>query len=51
LIMIALEADGIDFADVNRTLEEEGIAKFAQSMQSALDAIRRKRRVLAKAGD
>ncbi|HEV3485092.1 MAG TPA: transaldolase [Vicinamibacterales bacterium] len=50
LIMIALEADGIDFADVNRTLEEEGIAKFEESLARSLDAIRRKRRVLAKAG-
>jgi transaldolase len=50
LIMIALEADGIDFADVNRTLEEQGIAKFEQSLERARDAIRAKRRVLAEAG-
>jgi transaldolase len=51
LIMIALEADGIDFAEVNRTLEEEGIEKFARSLERALDAIRKKRGALAKAGD
>jgi transaldolase len=47
LIMIALEADGIDFADVNRTLEDEGIQKFARSLDRALSAIRQKRRALA----
>ena len=48
LIMIALEADGIDFADVNRTLEDEGIQKFARSLDKAFGAIREKRRVLAR---
>jgi transaldolase len=47
LIMISLEADGIDFADVNRALEEEGIEKFARSLDKAVAAIGHKRRALA----
>ena len=30
-VMATLATGGIDFADVNRTLEEEGIEKFATS--------------------
>ncbi len=48
LIMIALEADGINFADVNRTLEDEGIAKFARSLTKSVGAIGEKRRVLSR---
>jgi transaldolase len=48
LMMIALEADGINFADVNRTLEDEGIAKFARSLDKVLGAIGEKRRALAR---
>jgi transaldolase len=48
LIMIALEADDIDFADVNRTLEDEGIEKFARSLAKAVGAIEKKRRVLGR---
>jgi transaldolase/glucose-6-phosphate isomerase len=46
LIMIALEASGINFADVNRTLEEDGIEKFARSLTKSVSAIGEKRRVL-----
>jgi transaldolase len=46
LIMIALEADGIDFIDVNRTLEEEGLAKFARSLEKSVEAIGAKRKAL-----
>jgi transaldolase len=48
LIMIALDADGIDFADVNRTLEEEGIAKFARSLAKSIAAVGEKRRTLGR---
>jgi transaldolase len=48
LIMIALEADGIDFADVNRTLEEQGIEKFVRSLNKSVDAIGEKRRALGR---
>lgn len=48
-IMTALEAGGIDFGDVNRVLEEEGIAKFATSMDKLLAVLARKRRTLAGA--
>ena len=46
LIMIALEADAIDFADVSRTLEDEGIEKFVRSLNKSVDAIGEKRRAL-----
>ncbi|MDQ3997399.1 MAG: transaldolase [Gemmatimonadota bacterium] len=46
LIMIALEADGIDFADVNRTLEDEGLEKFARSLARSVAAVGEKRRAL-----
>jgi hypothetical protein len=36
--------DGIDFADVNRALEEEGVAKFTASFDKILGVIRQKRR-------
>jgi transaldolase/glucose-6-phosphate isomerase len=38
-VMDALTAGGIDFDDVNRTLEEEGIQKFARSFDRLLAAI------------
>ena len=44
--MRALEAIGIDFVDVNRTLEEEAIAKFSESLSKVLAAIGEKRRTL-----
>jgi transaldolase len=45
--MNALETGGIDFADVNRTLEEEGIAKFSRSFVKLLGVAGEKRRTLA----
>lgn len=45
-IMQALEAGGINFADVNRVLEEEGIGKFAASLDKLLAVLARKRRSL-----
>ena len=45
--MKALEAAAIDFADVNRTLEDEGIEKFARSFDKLLDVVAEKRRALA----
>jgi transaldolase/glucose-6-phosphate isomerase len=45
--MSALETAGIDFADVNRTLEEEGIEKFTRSFEKLLGVIGGKRRILA----
>jgi transaldolase len=45
--MLALEAGGIDFADVSRTLEEEGGEKFARSLDRLLGVIGEKRRALA----
>ena len=44
--VIALGAGGIDFADVNRTLEEEAIGKFERSLTTLLGVIGEKRRVL-----
>jgi transaldolase len=46
LIMIALEADGIDFTAVNRTLEDEGLEKFARSLARSVAAVGEKRRPL-----
>ena len=46
--MSALAAGGISFVDVNRTLEEEGIAKFTKSLKSALAIISSKRLVLGR---
>jgi transaldolase len=45
-VMKALADGGIDFADVNHTLEEAGIEKFIKSLDSLLDVIARKRRTL-----
>jgi transaldolase len=50
LIMIALEADGINFGDVNRTLEEEGIEKFARSLAKSVAAVGEKRRAARMSG-
>jgi transaldolase/glucose-6-phosphate isomerase len=43
-VMEALAAGGIDFAEVNRTLEEQGIEKFTRSFDKLLGAIAHKRR-------
>jgi transaldolase len=48
LIMIALEADGINFADVNRTLEDEGLEKFTRSLAKSVAAVGEKRRALGQ---
>jgi transaldolase len=48
LIMIALEADGINFGDVNRRLEDEGIEKFGRSLAKSVAAIGEKRRALGR---
>jgi len=45
-VMKALAEGGIDFADVNHTLEEAGIEKFMKSLDSLLDVIAGKRRAL-----
>ena len=45
-VMDALTSGGIDFADVNHTLEEEGIEKFIKSFDALLDLIAKKRRAL-----
>ena len=45
-VMKALADGGIDFADVNHTLEEAGIEKFIKSLDSLLDVIAGKRRAL-----
>jgi transaldolase/transaldolase/glucose-6-phosphate isomerase len=42
-VMDALAAGGIDFADVNRTLEDEGIEKFVKAFDKLLGAIAQKR--------
>ena len=47
-VMDALAAAGIDFEDVNRTLEREGIDKFVKSYDSLLGVIAQKRRALAR---
>jgi transaldolase len=46
-IVDALAAGGIDFHDVNRTLEEEGIEKFTRSFDRLLVAIGHRRRTPA----
>jgi transaldolase len=48
-VMDALAKGGIDFADVNRVLEEEGIEKFEVSSDRLLGVIRGKRGTLAMA--
>ena len=45
-VMEALRNGGIDFADVNHTLEEAGIEKFIKSFDTVLSGIARKRRAL-----
>jgi transaldolase/glucose-6-phosphate isomerase len=45
--MGALASGGIDFADVNRTLEEEGITKFLRSSARLLEVIGKKRSAVA----
>ena len=45
--MEALAAGGIDFADVNRVLEDEGIEKFAASYRGVLAVIAERRKQLA----
>jgi transaldolase len=47
-VMNALAAGGIDFGDVNSTLEHEGVEKFAKSFDSLLGLIAQKRRSLAR---
>jgi transaldolase len=42
-LMAALAKRGIDFADVNRTLEDEAIQKFNTSLGSILSALASKR--------
>ncbi|HST06911.1 MAG TPA: transaldolase [Gemmatimonadaceae bacterium] len=44
--MSALAAAGISFDDVNRTLEEDGIAKFTRSLKNVLGVISNKRLAL-----
>jgi transaldolase/glucose-6-phosphate isomerase len=46
-IMDRLTSGGVDFADVTRVLEEDGIEKFSKSFETLLGAIGRKRRALA----
>ena len=46
-VMEALATGGIDFDDVNRVLEEQGIEKFTVSFDKLLDVIREKRNTLA----
>ncbi|MGH7624018.1 MAG: transaldolase family protein, partial [Gemmatimonadaceae bacterium] len=48
-VMQALVKSGIDFADVTRTLEAEGIEKFAKSYETLLETLKRKRQTLAAA--
>ena len=47
-VMEALTAGGIDLADVNRTLENEGIDKFAKSFDRLLQVIGEKRKAFAR---
>jgi transaldolase len=46
-LMDALAAAGIDFADVNRVLESEGIEKFAASYRAVLGVIAERRKAVA----
>jgi transaldolase len=46
-LMDALAAAGINFADVNRVLENEGIEKFAASYRGVLGVIAERRKALA----
>jgi transaldolase len=45
-----LAAAGVDYDDVTRVLEEEGVQKFADSFEELLDGIRAKRGELVSAG-
>jgi transaldolase/glucose-6-phosphate isomerase len=47
LIMEQLAAGGVDFDDVTRTLEDDGIEKFAKSFEALLGVIGSKRKALA----
>ena len=44
--MSELERGGIDFTDVNRTLEDEGIAKFSRSFEKLIRIVGEKRQSL-----
>jgi transaldolase/glucose-6-phosphate isomerase len=46
LVMERLAAGGVDFADVTRALEDDGIEKFAQSFETLLGVIAGKRKAL-----
>ena len=46
-LMERLRAAGVDFDDVTRVLEEEGIEKFARSFETLLGVIASKRKALA----
>jgi len=46
-IMDRLAAGGVDFADVTRALEDDGIEKFAKSFETLLGVIGKKRQALA----
>jgi transaldolase / glucose-6-phosphate isomerase len=48
LIMERLAAGGVDFADVTRVLEDDGIEKFAKSFDALLGVIGSKRRALTE---
>src|SRR5882724_2780884 len=47
LVMERLAAGGVDFDDVTRALEEDGIEKFARSFEALLGVIAGKRKALA----
>ena len=47
-VMDVLADGGMDFRDVNRTLEEEGIEKFARSFERLLQVVAEKREVLSR---
>ena len=47
-VMESLRAAGVDFDDVTRVLEEEGIEKFAHSFETLLGVIAAKRKALAR---
>lgn len=46
-VMERLAAGGIDFADITRALEDDGIEKFAKSFETLLGVIRHKREALS----
>jgi transaldolase/glucose-6-phosphate isomerase len=49
-VMKALAEGGIDFADVNHALENEGIQKFTASLENILRVLARKRTALTEGG-